>query len=50
MNELETIELEHGNATFADADIIAVAESWAEHVAISFAHFKYVVNNLFNSY
>lgn len=31
----------HGNATFADADIIAVVESWAEHVALTFAHKTY---------
>jgi len=40
----------HGNAAFADADIIAVAESWAEHVARSFAHFKYGNNNSLTNY
>jgi hypothetical protein len=31
----------HGNATFADADIIAVAESWAEHIGLTFADMTY---------
>jgi hypothetical protein len=40
----------HGNATFADADIIAVAESWAEHLARSFADLKYGTNVSISSY
>lgn len=38
--EIETGD-PHGNANFADADIIAVVESWAEHIALSFAEMKY---------
>jgi len=40
----------HGNATFADADIIAVAESWAEHVALTFSDITYGGNPSFITY
>ena len=36
----------HGNATFADADIIAVAESWAEHIGLTFADKTYPTNSV----
>jgi len=39
----------HGNAAFADADIIAVAESWAEHIELTFADMTYGTNAWFNS-
>ncbi len=38
----------HGNAAFADADIIAVAESWAEHIELTFADMTYGNNAWFN--
>ena len=38
----------HGNAAFADADIIAVAESWALHIELTFADMTYGTNAWFN--
>ena len=40
----------HGNAAFADADIIALAESWAEHIGMTFADRTYGTNTWFTFY
>lgn len=37
-------EYPYGNAAFADADIIALAESWAEQIGLTFSDMTYHTN------